>query len=1576
MKSNVVRAAFARLAGVWQWSKGLVVFLLAMAAIAPALAQQNLVCVWGPSYGIAALPMSSPTDVSTALADCNTILTSAPNRFCAGNISEPCAVAGVGAMPAGSSCALRNSFFDPIGHSGFVQIMKIMQPNGNQWLWYENGNLREPIVKYTEYCGTQSLPPVPPTCTQAGNCIPDSASKSAGPGDTGSCSSSSVPTSSNPIVFGTGNKMLVETDFEAAGVSSPLKIIRTYNSAPSNRLTTTDLASHWTTNFGSVISVDVASAPTVAIAVRPDGKALRFNLVGNAWSAKDADMKDTLTPLGSPTNPYGWRYSRAVDDAVEEYDNNGLLLRINSREGLVQKFSYSGSDGSRLYGNASSAATSGYIAPACNRPSGFAAPANGGLLCVTDGFGRQINFGYDSSNRVSQFSDPMGQVYTYQFDTNNNLSGVIYPDSTYKTYLYENSNFKNALTGVVDENQVRYATYQYDSLGRAYSETLSGGAEAMTLSFEQGTTTVTDAVGSARTFGFVPTLGVQKSTGANQPAGSGCSAAANTMTYDGQGNVSSRTDFNGYKTTYAYDLTRNLETKRVEGLNGDGTSRSETRTTTTQWHNVWHLPAQIAEPLKLTTYVYNGDTYNGNVVSCESTGATVPNKTGTQFIGVLCQKIEQATTDADGSLGLSATITGAPRTWSYTYNPTGQILTSVGPRTDQFQITYYGYYTSSSYGPSALGNLRTVQNVLGHTTTLQDYDGNGHPKTIIDSSNVYSYYTYTPRGWIKTGTFDGKTTTYGYYNSGQLGSITRPDNSTVAYGYDGAHRLTSITDGQGNQQQWSLDALGNRYQTRWVNPDNTLAKQQKATFDALGRMQKAIETRNSVDYASVYGYDPNGNTQTVTDPKNKVTTNTYDALNRLVQIKDALLGLTNLAYDGRNQLVQHQAPGKAATNFTVDGLGNVTAWISADWGNQSATYDAAGNMLTLTDARGVVETHTYDVLDRPATVTYPLSGESMVYTWDQASGCGVGIGRLCQVTDNGGSTQFSYDARGNVVSETRTEGGQQLTASQYTWDDADRLVVQITPSSKLITIDRNLDGQQQQISTSVASQNVNLVSAVSRDAAGGVLAQTYGNSVSVSQTFNTDGTASRQVAVAPGGATPGNSADIPTLPEWAALILGGTLLLFAIKRRRHDGMLGVVVLLAFTVAPRASWADEALTYDANGNVQTRALSGGTTTYGYDALNRLNSESGPTKTQTVIYDANDNRSSDAAGTKTYVANSDRLATENGSLITMDTAGNITQARGLTFEWYQRAGEIKKVSRSGALLATYYYDYKGRRTRKVTTSAAPQGAATIIYTYDLQDRLTTELNGTGIPLRTYVWRDEVPTSIIINASPEYALYLEADHLGTPIAARNQAGSVVWRWESDAFGSVLPNDDPGRTGTHTTINLRYPGMYFDQESGLLYNWHRYYDPVLGRYMSPDLIGVAGGKNPYTYVGANPLTRTDPQGLMIYQKGPSYTDNPSGDGWSPYTPSAPLNLVPSPSPLSSSDMCNAQGRVAPSAPTSMETSPAYLIPSSVSAGLNENCQALRNSILNTCASLSGGARTRCVGAANVTYRQCMSQI
>jgi len=108
---------------------------------------------------------------------------------------------------------------------------------------------------------------------------------------------------------------------------------------------------------------------------------------------------------------------------------------------------------------------------------------------------------------------------------------------------------------------------------------------------------------------------------------------------------------------------------------------------------------------------------------------------------------------------------------------------------------------------------------------------------------------------------------------------------------------------------------------------------------------------------------------------------------------------------------------------------------------------------------------------------------------------------------------------------------------------------------------------------------------------------------------------------------------------------------------------------------------------------------------------------------------------------------------------------------------------------------------------------------------------------------------------------------DHLNAPRVILNSANTPVWRWDAtDAFGTVLPNGDPDGDGLLFEYNLRFPGQFYDKETGLHYNYYRDYDSVTGRYIDSDPTGLAGGINAYAYayVNGNPVNLTDPNGLM----------------------------------------------------------------------------------------------------------------
>ncbi|BBK14978.1 hypothetical protein OIPHN330_58550 (plasmid) [Citrobacter freundii] len=122
-----------------------------------------------------------------------------------------------------------------------------------------------------------------------------------------------------------------------------------------------------------------------------------------------------------------------------------------------------------------------------------------------------------------------------------------------------------------------------------------------------------------------------------------------------------------------------------------------------------------------------------------------------------------------------------------------------------------------------------------------------------------------------------------------------------------------------------------------------------------------------------------------------------------------------------------------------------------------------------------------------------------------------------------------------------------------------------------------------------------------------------------------------------------------------------------------------------------------------------------------------------------------------------------------------------------------------------------------------------------------------------LAEYIWLDGTPLGFVQSGQ---TYHVHVDHLGTPKALTDASGQVVWKADYSPFGKATI------TSQGPTFNLRFPGQYYDAETGLHYNWHRYYDPALGRYLQSDRLGLFDGVDTYGYVRANPLRLIDPTG------------------------------------------------------------------------------------------------------------------
>ena len=1069
--------------------------------------------------------------------------------------------------------------------------------------------------------------------------------------------------------------------------------------------------------------------------VRDDGQTLRYPIMSNGTVSNPPGVSIRLAVTGS-----GFTVTDDRDN-VETYNAAGVLQSITSRAGVVQTLSY----------------TSGVW-------SG-----------VTDSFGNSLTVARNAHGSIGSITLAGGGLVQYGYDTSLRLSTVTNLDNTSRTYNYGDSRFLNALTSIIDENQTTYSSWTYDAQERALTSQLAGGANSATLVYNSNSSVqVTDGLGAVRTFSYSRVGDINKVAGISGSQCPTCEESAAT-TYDSYGWVASRTDYNGNLTCYANDPTRGLELVRVEGFAPGSTCPANLSTytpatgtlqrkITTQWSPTWREPSLITEPNRTTGFtLYSNGTINTKTITDIS---VTPN---------------------------------VARTWTYTYNGYGQVLTIDGPRTDVSDVTTIQYYTCAT--GYQCGQINTITDALGHVTTFSTYNAYGQPLTGTDPNGVPFTLTYDARQRLTSSELGTETTGYTYWPIGLLKLVTLPDSSTILYAYDGAHRLTDITDTLGNHIHYTLDALGNRTADNTYDPTSTLRRTHTRVFNTLSQLYQDINAAGTAAVTTTFGYDSQGNQKTIAAPLSRNTTNAYDALNHLSQITDPNSGITKLGYDANDNLASVIDPRTFTTSYTHNGFNQVSQVASPDTGTTINTYDSGSNLATSTDARSALGTYSYDALNRLTKIVY--TDQTINFTYDTGTN---GKGRLTGASDANHSMSWSYDTLGRVT------GKGQIVASitksvGYGYTNGDRTSL-VTPSGQTITY-----GYTNHRITSIMVGSTTLLSGVTYDPFGPPTAWTWGNNTStVSRVFDQDGNPHQIVAAATtNGYTIDNASRITGISDSTLSANNWTF--------GYD--------LLDRVTSGSSSKSRGYTYDANSNRLTTTGTTASTETISTTNNRLNSTSGG-----IV--------------RTYA---------------YDPAGNTTSFTGETFTFNQRGGMSSAKSSAGT--TSYVYNALGQLIEKSgnggTTLLVYDEAGHLLGEYSSTGALVQETVWMGdIPVATLR-----PNGSTGCTSTLCIFYVQADHLNSARkVTRPSDNGLMWRWDPDTFGSVAPNNNPAGFGTFV-YNLRFPGQYSLTESGLYYNYFRTYDPQMGRYIQSDPIGLSGGINPYAYAQGNPISLSDPLGL-----------------------------------------------------------------------------------------------------------------
>jgi len=581
---------------------------------------------------------------------------------------------------------------------------------------------------------------------------------------------------------------------------------------------------------------------------------------------------------------------------------------------------------------------------------------------------------------------------------------------------------------------------------------------------------------------------------------------------------------------------------------------------------------------------------------------------------------------------------------------------------------------------------------------------------------------------------------------------------------------------------------------------------QRYRYDYRGRRTHTIDVLNADTQRSTEKqYDASGNMIATIDAEQKSTQYEYDALGRLERVIYPDTTDAEYIYDNRNNLLRVVNENNIVIRrYVYDQKNRKTQEILP--GNETIQYfyDVNDNLIRRVDAKGQVAVYTYDIANRLETIRY--------------------YPNMLAVTNNDPASKTVSVAYDDANRFTGYNDG--TTSAVYTYNNVNQKLTETV----------NLSG----------GLSVNHTYTYYRN--GQKRTHTGPDAITYNYTYDA-GYRLSSISL------PGEGSIIYNRYKWMApelVTLPGN----NTQTTNYDPLMRVQDITVKDAAQNPLMGYQ-YSYDWVDNIQGKTTEHGAYTYGYDDLYRLISADNPTiADETYTYDDTSNRLTSLGITGNWVYDNDNKLRSfgdisldydaNGSRITESVSSVVT--RRFVYNLENRLSEVR--DNNNDLIASYYYDPLGRRLWK-------EVAGTRTYFAYSGNKLSAELNSTGTITSSYGYaQDEDVSPLFVRTGAGYRYYLN-DHLATPQQLIDRNGARIWQGRQQAFGNMQEIAGAGEN------NIRFPGQYYDSETGLHYNYFRYYDPSTGRYVTSDPIGLWGGLNTYGYVGGNPLIKIDPLGL-----------------------------------------------------------------------------------------------------------------